>query len=350
MNMDERSQILREIDALAKDFESLRLADIDGVLWTQRRMRNAQPQWTDPNVPIQCLLERQNQDVRLVAGMSTYFDESDSPNGWYSTHISAATGGHSKKAFDAIQRAGLWIKRRSVLFAILAKELLSAKGVILGDSAWPDVVQLIAGRGDDATLKIPVWVVQVGVVEFTTDSDGKPYLIPSDKRLPATVTVATWNQRSQIPVVGWLAQITPADEAYIGDPPRMFHCEQKLDSFLRDSELALDWLRRWVEGFEIPSAIPKKDVSSLSSAQRFAYLAAAYAEAREGRQLTDREAWEYLKENGIEGAEGLDNYELPMRDTFADYMTQARGLLGEKRKTPRGGRKTRSVLRRSDSD
>jgi hypothetical protein len=254
MNTDERAQILREIDALAKDFESLRLADIDGVLWTQRRMRNAQPQWTDPNVPIQCLLERQNQDVRLVAGMSTYFDESDSPNGWYSTHISAATGGHGKKAFDAIQRAGLWIKRRSVLFAILAKELLSAKGVILGDSAWPDVVQLIAGRGDDATLKIPVWVVQVGVVEFTTDSDGKPYLIPSDKRLPATVTVATWNQRSQIPVVGWLAQITPADEAYIGDPPRMFHCEQKLDSFLRDSELALDWLRRWVDALELSSA------------------------------------------------------------------------------------------------
>jgi hypothetical protein len=94
----------------------------------------------------------------------------------------------------------------------------------------------------------------------------------------------------------------------------------------------------------------EKDVSSLSSAQRSAYLAAAYAEAKEGRQLTDREAWEYLKENGIEGTEGLDNYELPMVDTFADYMTQARRLLGEKRKTPRGGRNKRSVIRRSDSD
>jgi hypothetical protein len=96
--------------------------------------------------------------------------------------------------------------------------------------------------------------------------------------------------------------------------------------------------------------IPREDVSSLPKAIRLAYLAAAWAEAKEGRQLTDREAWTYLRENGIENAEGLDSYQLPMQDTFADYLNRARRSLGEKRKTPRGGRTGRSAIRHLDSD
>ena len=41
--------------------------------------------------------------------------------------------------------------------------------------------------------------------------------------------------------------ITKADELYIGDEPEIYYCERDIKVFLRDSELALDWLRRKVE-------------------------------------------------------------------------------------------------------
>jgi len=98
-------------------------------------------------------------------------------------------------------------------------------------------------------------------------------------------------------------------------------------------------------------AIPNKDPTLLTPAYlRLAYLAATFAEVEEGRQLTDNEAWTYLKENGIEKVEGFDGYQLPMQDTFNDYMNRARRFLGEKRKQPRGGRASRSAISRRKSD
>jgi len=86
-------------------------------------------------------------------------------------------------------------------------------------------------------------------------------------------------------------------------------------------------------------------VASLPPRVRLAYLAAQYAELKKECKLSDPDAWQYLKENGIEGAGELDNYKLPPQGTFADYMTEARRAMGEKRKSPRGGRTGRSIIR-----
>ncbi len=92
----------------------------------------------------------------------------------------------------------------------------------------------------------------------------------------------------------------------------------------------------------------KSTVDCLPPKIRLAYLAATCAETKNGRTMTDREAWDWLKENGITGADELNDYELPLPETFADYLTKARRALGEQRKQPRGGRTGRTVKRPSE--
>jgi hypothetical protein len=92
-------------------------------------------------------------------------------------------------------------------------------------------------------------------------------------------------------------------------------------------------------------------LAKLTECERKAYLSYNYAETKEGRQLSDREAWEYLKEHGIgdDGGE-LSHYQPPLRETYTDYMSRARAKLGELKYTHRGGRAkgSRSVPRQSE--
>jgi hypothetical protein len=98
----------------------------------------------------------------------------------------------------------------------------------------------------------------------------------------------------------------------------------------------------------VPDASGKQDtVGCLPRAQQLAYLAAEYAESENHRQMTDREAYDWLKENGSKGDE-FNDYKLPLPGTFADYLTKARRALGEQRKQPRGGRTGRTVKRQSE--
>lgn len=91
---------------------------------------------------------------------------------------------------------------------------------------------------------------------------------------------------------------------------------------------------------------------ALRKSWKLAFLAYAYAEAKLGCQLTDREAWEYLDEHGIrQDGDEIEGYDLPLFGTFADYCTKARKAMGQQRNKPRGGRAagSRSVVRRSDT-
>lgn len=92
-------------------------------------------------------------------------------------------------------------------------------------------------------------------------------------------------------------------------------------------------------------------LDDLQRAWRLAYLAHQYAEQKKGMRLTDPEGWSYLKENGI-GEDGgeLSSYEVPSKDTYADYMTKARIKLNEKKYTPRGGRTGRGGCVRKQSE
>ena len=91
-------------------------------------------------------------------------------------------------------------------------------------------------------------------------------------------------------------------------------------------------------------------LDSMKPSHRMAYLSFQHAAMKLERTpegLTDNEAWEYLKGNGIENAGELDNYQLPMKDTYTDYLTKARRLLGESKKSPRANA-SRSVVKRSE--
>lgn len=75
---------------------------------------------------------------------------------------------------------------------------------------------------------------------------------------------------------------------------------------------------------------------------RNAHLAGLDAEKSSGCELTDREAWEWLKENGCVG------YRLPDFDTFRRYREGARDALNIPRKLSRHGRTGRSIIKERD--
>ncbi len=82
----------------------------------------------------------------------------------------------------------------------------------------------------------------------------------------------------------------------------------------------------------------------LEPAVRKAYLAYQYAETMNGRRLEDREAYDLLKEIGIDEGKGnlgeLTDYKLPESlETFKRYLASARKPLGENKYTQRVGRK-----------
>jgi hypothetical protein len=97
------------------------------------------------------------------------------------------------------------------------------------------------------------------------------------------------------------------------------------------------------------SAPPK---TTMKPCERRAYLAWKYAESATGRQLTDREAHEYLQEYGIDTRHGdageLADYDLPGLQSFSQYLTNARRAVGESKYSPRGGRRGRSTAPKND--
>jgi hypothetical protein len=87
--------------------------------------------------------------------------------------------------------------------------------------------------------------------------------------------------------------------------------------------------------------------------QRRAYLAWQHAEGAVGRHLQDGEAYDWLKENGIDQDKGdlgeLADYELPPSpEDFTRYLSAARKALRENKYTRRGGRKHGRSIARQD--
>jgi hypothetical protein len=98
-----------------------------------------------------------------------------------------------------------------------------------------------------------------------------------------------------------------------------------------------------------PNAKRKEVLAGLQPADRKAYLAYQYAETMAEKRLQDREAYDWLHENGIDAGKGdvgeLADYKLPVFDTWAKQLRNARKPLGEQKYTRRGGRNTgRSIV------
>jgi hypothetical protein len=73
-----------------------------------------------------------------------------------------------------------------------------------------------------------------------------------------------------------------------------------------------------------------------------AYESFLLAEKSKGCGLTDREAYEWLKEDGP------TQYELPAFQTWNRYVREGRKLRGTQKNTPRGGRNGRSIVSPDD--
>jgi hypothetical protein len=116
------------------------------------------------------------------------------------------------------------------------------------------------------------------------------------------------------------------------------------------------FIERWLKDVAPPPQSPPVQPAIASRATREtalrklepavqkAYLAYQYAEGKAEKRLEDREAYEWLRENGIDQDKGdpreLTGYEPPDNvETFQRYLSAARKALGENKYTPRGGRK-----------
>jgi hypothetical protein len=91
-------------------------------------------------------------------------------------------------------------------------------------------------------------------------------------------------------------------------------------------------------------------LKQLEPAVRRAYFAYLYAENKAERRLTDREAYDWLKENGISDKDPvgeLADYELPSFLAFTRNCSEARSEVGENKHLPRRGRSTgKSVVKK----
>lgn len=74
-----------------------------------------------------------------------------------------------------------------------------------------------------------------------------------------------------------------------------------------------------------------------------AYQSYCWAE-RESGLTTDKEIYNYLKENPFEG------YDLPAFDTWKTYVSRARKFYDAKKNTPRGGRSVRTAKAKDDPE
>lgn len=93
-------------------------------------------------------------------------------------------------------------------------------------------------------------------------------------------------------------------------------------------------------------------LDKLTLACRQAYFAFLYAEAKKERRLEDREAYDWIREYGIDESDTfaeLANYTPPAFDTWARYLRKARKATNERKYRPRYGQALgRSVVRKDE--
>jgi hypothetical protein len=90
-----------------------------------------------------------------------------------------------------------------------------------------------------------------------------------------------------------------------------------------------------------------KTQSKIAERYEIAYLSFQYAEEKTGDNLTDKQAYDYLKEHGAENIEG---FELKDFDTWQRYVRGGRKHHGTPKNTFRAGRICRSAVKISEVD
>ena len=295
---DERMQLLREIGDLRQDFERLYLADAKGKIETHREATLSRSAIPKPSMTFAQLHNRNSRNQATCFGggegvelkdkqpqtieewqaaPTFYARRTGEPilnsacqslvllNGWTSFHNYELSGSHANETEAAIMRTNKWVweRRKFVKLALFPERNTTFRDGF----CWPDVVLQAAEQGD-ATSTLTQWKVGIGAVEFVENADGIETLQATCNRRFLTVSVELWNRRHDDEwtwnsMVEPFASITKADELYIGDEPEIYYCERDMKTFLRDSELALDWLSRRVQSDTKP--IATKAVKSKST-------------------------------------------------------------------------------------
>jgi len=93
-------------------------------------------------------------------------------------------------------------------------------------------------------------------------------------------------------------------------------------------------------------------LDGLTPSVRKAYFSFAYAEAVNEGRMEDKEAYEWLRENGIDASKGnageLEDYDLPYFETWSRYLRKARKATGQRKYTPRRGKPAGGSIVRGD--
>lgn len=112
-----------------------------------------------------------------------------------------------------------------------------------------------------------------------------------------------------------------------------------------DSETLKEWLEDVtgaLKRLELGKVVSGSTESKLSKLHESAYQSFQMAQAASDLELTDRQAYDWLMENGP------PEYELPEFDTWQRYVREGRKFYGTQKNTPRGGRTGRSIVSPED--
>ncbi len=137
-------------------------------------------------------------------------------------------------------------------------------------------------------------------------------------------------------------------------------CREEFEQHSDDSELPMiellkKWIRNCDDGFapkasDCSQAVQEEsDSTPLSPAQEKAYRSYEIAEHKLSElgadQVTDANAYSWLKEHGVVPADCDDDYDLPAFETWQRYVRAGRSHYSTNKNSPRAGRTGRSVVR-----
>ena len=236
------SALLADLEVLRRDFERLYSLDVAAVVRTDRRYWPSRDEKPKPAIEapgpmshprwsgIGCgvtIEPKAPASAEEVESAPVFFDAGGRPvvnsvgqspvvrQGWLDDYAAFASGVGADRFRETYERAGgVVIEHGASLVAILWP---GERVGIRGSGAWPAVVDRVAELARMAALRPPAWHVTNGRTVWS---------------------VGVWERRDDFSLGDPF--YSESDLERIGDEPERMFADR--DSFIRDSELALEWL------------------------------------------------------------------------------------------------------------
>ena len=266
----ERSEILREISDLEKDFNRLFLADVQVSIETRREETpRLMPEHRRANVGFDVYRKKvfqQNPNKAYRLGIElhsrppktleewenakVYYDASGTPflnsvglsliysAGWSSEHFIELSGVNANAALRTLERASKWCESRRDW---IQKLFFPDQWISVIQFGWPDLLLIGGEHLNIRSIKRPVWNIELGQIEVHEESGPNRLRIWTSGQL-IKMQMEVWKSRKENP---FFTDISQEDEERIGDCPQDYFCNR--DDVLADSERLLSWIREQVE-------------------------------------------------------------------------------------------------------